>query len=91
MHGLTKQPPRRIFPEAPLVAFRRQTNIREKTVRAKVAPIRNPREKQFLNGMKKCGSCVDCSYVREGNKVKAETFTWTINKKVSCQDSNVIY
>ena len=41
--------------------------------------------------MKKCGSCVVCSYVQEGNKVKAETFTWTINKKVSCQDSNIIY
>ena len=41
--------------------------------------------------MKKCGSCVVCGYVKEANKVKAETFTWTINKKVSCQDTNVIY
>ena len=73
-----------IFPEAPLVAFRRQTHMREKIVRDKVASKRNPREKLILNGMKKCGSCVVCSYVQEGNKVKAETFIWTINKKVSC-------
>ena len=44
-----------IFPEVPLVAFRRQTNIREKIVRAKVAPKRNPREKQIFNVIKKCG------------------------------------
>ena len=41
--------------------------------------------------MKRCGSCVVCSYVQEGNKVKAEIFTWTINKKVSSQISNVIF
>ena len=35
-----------VFPEAPLVAFRRQTNIREKIIRAKVAPQRSTREKK---------------------------------------------
>ena len=52
-----------------------------KIVRAKVALKRNPREKRILNVMKKCGSCEVCSYVQEGNKVKAETFTWAFNKK----------
>ena len=32
-----------------------------------------------------------CSYVREGNEVKAADFTWKINKKVSCGDSNIVY
>ena len=41
--------------------------------------------------MKKCGKCQVCSYVVEGNIVKAENFTWRINNKVSCQDSNLIY
>ena len=39
-----------VFPEPPLVAFRRQKNIREKLVKAKVAP-QNTREKRKL---KKC-------------------------------------
>ena len=29
-----------------------------------LTPKRNPREKQILNGMKKCGSCVVCSYAQ---------------------------
>ena len=33
--------------------------------------------------MKKSGSYVVCSYVQEGDKVNAETFTWTSKKKVS--------
>ena len=72
-----------IFAEAPLVAFMRQTNIREKIIRTKVAPTRYQREekKLILNGIKKCGSCVVCSYVQEGNIVKTENFTWTMNKK----------
>ena len=36
-----------VFPEAPLVAFRRQTNIREKIIRAKVAPQTNTRKTNF--------------------------------------------
>ena len=75
-----------VFPEAPLVAFRRQRNIREEIIRAKVAPKMQTREKRILNGMKKCGKCQVCSYVVEGNIIKAENFTWRINKKVSCQD-----
>ena len=32
-----------VFPEPPLVAFKRQTNIRESITRAEVAPERQPR------------------------------------------------
>ena len=47
-----------VFPEAPLVAFRRQTNIREKIIRAKVAPQRNTRdETNFKWNEKVCKVC----------------------------------
>ena len=80
-----------VFPEAPLVAFRRQRNIRENIIKAKVAPNTITRERRMLNGMKKCGKCIICSYVKEGNTIKSNNFTWKINKKVTCQNSNVIY
>ena len=79
-----------IFPQPPLVAFKRQKNIRETLVKAKVAPL-NTREKQSVNGMKKCGHCIICSYISEGNVIKGENFIWKINKKVNCNDSNIIY
>ena len=80
-----------VFPEAPLVAFRRQRNIREHIIKAKLAPNTNTRERRMLNRMKKCGKCIVCSYVKEGNTIKSSNFTWKINKKVTCQNSNVIY
>ena len=42
-----------VFPEPPLVSYRRQKNIRETIVRAKVAP--DQREQRTQKGMKKCG------------------------------------
>ena len=46
-----------VFPEPPLIAFRRQKNIRETLIRAKVPPP-NTRENRRLNVMKKCGKCM---------------------------------
>ena len=46
-----------IFKEAPLIAFKRQSNIRESLIKTKIAPKRDTKEKRVLNGMKKCGKC----------------------------------
>ena len=35
-----------VFKEAPLIAFKRQSNIRESLIKAKIAPKRNMREKK---------------------------------------------
>ena len=51
-----------VFPEPPLVSYKRQKNIRESIIRARVTPERQPR---LLRGMKKCGKCLACSYVIE--------------------------
>ena len=62
-----------VFPEPPLIAYKRQKNLRESLIRAKLAP-KNVREKRILNGMKKCGKCIVCSYVMEGNIIKKKPF-----------------
>ena len=46
----------KVFTEAPLIAFKRQSNIRERLIKAKVAPERGLREKRKFNGMKKVGN-----------------------------------
>ena len=82
-----------VYPEPPLVSYRRQQNIREKIVRAKVAPERQHRVKK---GIKKCGSCLACSYIQEGSKVtgrdyKGKSFVWKIGREGSCSSSNLVY
>ena len=51
-----------VFPAPTLVAFKRQKNVKESLVRAKVAP-KTTRPKQILRGMKKCGKCLASSYI----------------------------
>ena len=82
-----------VLPEPPLVAFKRQTNIRESIVRAKVAPEIQPR---IQKGVKNCGKCLACSYVREGKTIrgkdyKNKTFIWKIGRQVTCDTKNIFY
>ena len=60
------------------MSYKRQQNIREKIIRAKVVPERQQR----MAGMFKCGKCLACSYVKEDKTVnsrdfKNKRFTWT--------------
>jgi hypothetical protein len=82
-----------VFPEPPLVSYKRQKNIRETIIRAKVAPLRSHRKQ---TGMKKCGKCVACSYILQtktvlGRNYNGKPFVWKIGRKVTCDSKNVIY
>ena len=81
-----------VFPEPPLIAFRRQKNIREFLIRAKVPPVPS-RPKRALPGMKKCGRCLACSYVKTGKNIKSTSsnFTAELNTAVDCNTSGVVY
>ena len=80
---------KKVFPAPPLIAFKRQQNIRDKIIRAKVAP--EQRNQRNLVGMKKCGNCVACIYIKEGKLIKTNIGQWKINKRVDCNTKNVIY
>ena len=82
-----------VFPAPPLVAYRRQKNIKESIVRAKVAPTRQQRVQK---GLKKCGKCLACSYIQEGKTIKGKdykgkSFVWKVGRQVSCESKNVVY
>ena len=77
----------------PLTAFRRQDNLRSLIIRAKVPEQAKPYPVRKLKGMHKCGkSCTACPYIMTTKTIKIDNREfWSINKKVSCETSNVIY
>ena len=83
---------REVFQEPPLVAFRRQQNLRGNIIRAKVARKQRIYPKRFIKGMKKCGNnCGSCPYIKEGNRVIINEKEWKINKQLDCQSYNLVY
>ena len=77
-------------PEPPMVEYKRQTNIRDRIIKAKI-PAKFTRAQRSIPGMKKCGNCVVCPYVKEGNQVKSKTKTWNLVKPFNCVTKNVVY
>ena len=80
-----------VYPEPPLVENKRQKNIKDMIIRAKVAK-ENIRLKRNLKGMKKCNkNCTACPYVQEGSEVKKIKQKWNITKNVNCETFNCVY
>ena len=62
-----------VFPEPPLVAYRRVTNIGDKCITAKLPEPNQVRNKRHLNGMKRCGKmCVICPFIKEGKQMRSK-------------------
>ena len=82
-----------VFPAPPLICYRRQRNIRDHLIRAKVPPPAPARPKRTLPGMKKCGKCVNCPYIKTGSIVKssASTYKLELKEKFDCNTDNHIY
>ena len=81
------------FPKPPLIAYRRQANLRNFLIKSKLPSPPGRYPSRNLKGMKKCGkSCTACPYILEGKNIKIdERTTWNIEKNVSCTSFNVIY
>merc|ERR1711942_160489 len=79
-----------VFPSPPLIAYKRQKNIRESLIKVKVYP-QNTRDQRYIPGMKKCGKCLICNYKKEGKSILGRSFTWKIVKSLSCDSFNVVY
>ena len=79
---------REVYKKPPMVSFRRPPNLKDKLVRAKLPPTRNnTRPRRTLNGMRRCGHCVNCPWVVEGKEVRATATNTvvTINAPITCQ------
>ena len=81
-----------VFSEPPMVAYKRQTNISDFNIRAKVAPPPKNRPNRRINEMRKCvKSCVICPYVKEGKFIKGNNFKWNLNTPMNCNTENIVY
>ena len=76
-----------------MTAYKRQANLRQHLVRAKIADPPILRPKRELRGMAKCGQgCTACPYILEGRNIKKNNgLTWRINRKVDCNSYNIVY
>ena len=80
-----------VFKRPPLIAYKRQQNIRQYVIRSKVQ-IKQTYEKRNVRGMKKCGqNCTMFPYVREGKVNKINGIEWKINHNLHCKSYNVVY
>ena len=91
--GMTSLDPylKQVFPEPPLLAYKRQKNIRDYLIRAKLPP-KQTRPIRHIKGMTKCKrNCVICPYILEGREISGGEFKWVINSHVSCNSYNICY
>ena len=81
-----------VFKRPPLIAYKRQQNLREHLIRAKVPRAPRLHQQRKQNGMKKCGTnFLACLYIKEAKSVKLNGINWKINRNVNCKSFNVIY
>ena len=74
-------------------AYRRQPNLKDKLIRAKVPEILG-RPTRVVKGLTKCNKpCPICPYVDEGKIVKASKSDKIVevNAPISCSSKNVVY
>ena len=81
-----------VFPQPPLVAHKRQKNIRDFVIKAKVPKPNLTKPKRILNGMKRCTKmCPICPYIKETKQMRDKNFTWKLNTKITCKSYNIVY
>ena len=87
---LTSPYMRDVSPEPPMIAYRRQRNISDFVIRAKVPLKSQNRPKRNKNGMKKGQkTCVLCPYVKERKPMKGHNFTWHLNSPLNWHTRNI--
>ena len=83
---------KKLFNEPPPTAFKRNRNLRNLPIRAKVASKQGIDPKRIIKGMKKCGeNCTSCPYVLERKSVTINQKTWNINRKLNCNSYYLVY
>ena len=80
-----------VFKDPPLIAYKRQINIGDFLIKAKVPTKPDTRPHRNQNGMKKCGKCVICPFILEGKHIKKDTSNWNIVTKADCNTKNLVY
>ena len=74
-----------VFPDPPMIAYRRQRNIKDFLIKAKIHDSKGRIGGRMLQGMKKCNKpCLACPFISEGKIIKGDKFSWNIKSNVNC-------
>ena len=69
-----------VFNQPPLTAYKRQKNVRDHLIRARVPQKPSSYPERNRRGMRKCGAnCTACPYIKEVKSLKVKDFDWKIN------------
>ena len=85
---------KKLFPELPIIAYRRNWNLRDHLIRANlVKPIRTNAEKSRFNNKCTKENCVWCRQLRKSNVIASTTTGWTAKgpNNINCQSNNLVY
>ena len=83
-----------VFPEPPLTAFKRQRNLKDMLIRAKIPEKAKRNQERSIKGMKKCNKvyCNGCPFIKERKNFKVgPNKVWNINKQTTCNSHNIVY
>ena len=81
-----------VFPEPPLVANKKNKNIKDYLVRAKLPTLESNRPKRLITGMKTCGKqCPICPFINQVKTIEGNNFKWKIGKQLTCETKNIVY
>ena len=93
--SMTCQDPylKEVFKAPPLTAFKRQKNIRDHIIRAKLPNSQRAYPLRNLKGMKKCKkTCRACPFIKETKCINIDREnSWNIEQNLDCNTSNVVY
>ena len=81
-----------IFPQAPLVAYKRPMNIRDRLIKARIPPAQN-RPKRIKAGMYRCNKpCSICPFVSNKKNIKAKHSDHKVelSKHYDCNTKNIV-
>ena len=81
-----------VFENPPLVAYKRNQNLRDLLIKAKV-PKKQRRPQRNLPGMYKCNNCPICPYIKTDKLIKAHSSDCKVEltKRYTCQSKNLVY
>ena len=86
---------KKIFPEPPMVAFKKLPNLKQQLIRTKLPSTKLTQSKRIQNGLKKCNKprCKICPYISEGRTVgsKNTTAEAILSNVVTCDTTYVVY
>jgi hypothetical protein len=81
-----------VFSQPSFTACKRQKNIRDHLIRAKVPTDPKPYPSRRTRGMKRYGkNCSACPYIKEVKSLIINENEWIINQNLNCEISNCIY